>query len=373
MGGLMKNKSFLILLIFLILIFVISIVTFKPFFLNLLNKNKNLTSASEINENDYIMLSFKVSSKAVKFEKNGIEENLTLSRPLVLNDNQAYINDNFFKNVIEIVPSPHTKASDSSKNTIIIFILNNGSYQFAKVPNNVNKISYKYIIEQLPENNEDIVKVSFGQKKIRDIDLSFKDDNSVPLRSLFEKLGFRVNWIKSKNEIIVYNSYMKYLDVIKDAGNWTLPVIDNSYVYSYNSYEYKNFDNIELMDTLINPEVKAVIVTFWATWKEPQKRALIYYDRLYKKYEDLGIVVFGIPIDSEIKQKDLILSKLRELPLSYPILWSSDNKLKQYYNINTESATYLIDKKNKIRYENTGFTPADINNTEKALLALLNE
>jgi len=59
--------------------------------------------------------------------------------------------------------------------------------------------------------------------------------------------------------------------------------------------------------------------------------------------------------------------------LTYPILWDLENKVKQYYEINTLPTTYLIDKKDNIRYEHYGFTVEDVENTEKALITLLKE
>ena len=62
---------------------------------------------------------------------------------------------------------------------------------------------------------------------------------------------------------------------------------------------------------------QVVLLNFWATWCVPCKREIPALTALYRDYKELGFVVLGISVDSEIRS---IKPFAREMRMNYPVL-----------------------------------------------------
>ena len=174
---------------------------------------------------------------------------------------------------------------------------------------------------------------------------------------------------RNKNRSVIHPDTAKSpllipINQAKYAGDWELPVV-------VNSGDFGIQDKVKLSEVLANPDVKAVVITFWATWNEPCNMELPYLQKIWKEYKDNGLLILGITVDANPDFKDEIRWYINKLWVTYPIPWDIESKVKSFYDIGGIPVTYLIDKNGKIRYEHTGFTEELIEDLEKAIKELL--
>ncbi|HOJ16503.1 MAG TPA: TlpA disulfide reductase family protein [Caldisericia bacterium] len=138
-------------------------------------------------------------------------------------------------------------------------------------------------------------------------------------------------------------------DKARDAGDWELPIVANPGDFGIQ-------DKVKLSELLANPDVKAVVIDFWATWCEPCKEEMPYLEKVYKEYKDKGLAMLVITVDSSPQLEGDIKKDVEKLGVTYPIPWDMESKVKSFYGIGAIPVTYLIDKNGKIRVEHSGFS-----------------
>lgn len=139
------------------------------------------------------------------------------------------------------------------------------------------------------------------------------------------------------------------VDEARDAGDWELPIVANPGDFGVQ-------DKVKLSELLANPDVKAVVIDFWATWCEPCKEEMPYLEKVYKEYKDKGLAMLVITVDSSPQLENEIKKDVVDLGVTYPIPWDMESKVKSFYGIGAIPVTYLIDKSGKIRVEHSGFS-----------------
>jgi len=96
---------------------------------------------------------------------------------------------------------------------------------------------------------------------------------------------------------------------------------------------------------------KVVLLDFWATWCGPCRVDMPQVIQLYKKYNKKGFEIIGISLDNN----KLALDKyLKSNDMKLPQFFDGQgwkNKIAQDYGVKSIPATYLIDRKGKIRYK----------------------
>ncbi len=153
----------------------------------------------------------------------------------------------------------------------------------------------------------------------------------------------------------------------RDVGDWTLPIVANP------NPDLGINEEVNIQELLQNPDVKLVLVDFWATWCEPCKAEMPYLEELYTEYKDKGLECLVITIDSSKKLEDQILKDVEHLGVTYPIPWDLNSEVKNSYGIQAIPVTYLVDKNGKIRYEHSGFTEELIDHLWEAVGELIEE
>lgn len=87
---------------------------------------------------------------------------------------------------------------------------------------------------------------------------------------------------------------------------------------------------------------KLVFLNFWASWCVPCREEMPAMERLYQEFKDKGFVVVAVNLQD--KRKDA-LAFVKELKLTYPVLFDADNQVGLLYGAWGLPTTYLIGTK----------------------------
>ena len=85
-----------------------------------------------------------------------------------------------------------------------------------------------------------------------------------------------------------------------------------------------------------------IILNFWASWCSPCKDQLQIFEKIYRELGDEGFTVIAIATD-DIDEKYAV-----EQGLTYPVLKANDRVVREYGNINSVPATFLVDRSRRI-------------------------
>jgi thiol-disulfide isomerase/thioredoxin len=96
---------------------------------------------------------------------------------------------------------------------------------------------------------------------------------------------------------------------------------------------------------------KVLLIDFWATWCGPCKVDMPHVMKVYQKYNKKGFEIVGINLDRSRQAFDTYLAQ-NSIP--WPQYFDGkywNNDVATQYGVKAIPATYLIDKKGKIRYK----------------------
>jgi len=97
---------------------------------------------------------------------------------------------------------------------------------------------------------------------------------------------------------------------------------------------------------------QVVLINFWASWCGPCRKEMPKLEELHQKYKDLGVTILGINIDENIELSKKIL---RDITVSFPILFDQENKVSAIYSIEAMPATFLVDRSGNFRFRHDGY------------------
>ncbi len=112
---------------------------------------------------------------------------------------------------------------------------------------------------------------------------------------------------------------------------------------------------------------KVVLLDFWATWCMPCKVEMPNVVRIHKRFNKDGFEIIGISLDSN---RDALEKFIKSNEMSWPQYFDGkgwQNGLAEQYRVRAIPATYLIDKKGKIRYRS--LRGAELESAVQRLLA----
>jgi peroxiredoxin len=115
---------------------------------------------------------------------------------------------------------------------------------------------------------------------------------------------------------------------------------------------------------------QVVLINFWASWCGPCRQEMPHLDNIYRKYEALGFTVFGVNVEQDRKMADQVL---RDIPVSFPILFDEENRVSQDYDVDAMPATVLVDRDGVIRFMHRGYKPGYEQEYEKQVKTLIRE
>ncbi len=115
---------------------------------------------------------------------------------------------------------------------------------------------------------------------------------------------------------------------------------------------------------------QVVLINFWASWCGPCRQEMPKLDALYRKYQALGFTVFGINVEQDRTQADRVL---RDIPVSFPVLFDDDNGVSQQYGVDAMPMTVLVDRSGDVRFLHRGYKPGYEAEYERQIRALVKE
>lgn len=97
---------------------------------------------------------------------------------------------------------------------------------------------------------------------------------------------------------------------------------------------------------------KVVVVNFWATWCKPCKKEIPAFNRVYDRYKDRGVVMFGI------LQEDLdnhtLLNFASDHEMTYPIVRLDDGFARRFGVAGNIPTTFIYDQTGKRVHNEVG-------------------
>ncbi|PLW68125.1 TlpA family protein disulfide reductase [Pseudohalioglobus lutimaris] len=99
---------------------------------------------------------------------------------------------------------------------------------------------------------------------------------------------------------------------------------------------------------------EVVLINFWASWCGPCRQEMPELEALHQRYRDLGFTVFGINVEQDRSSAERIL---RDLGLSFPVLFDDDNQVSELYDVDAMPVTVLVDRNGEVRFAHKGYKP----------------
>ncbi|MBK8186996.1 MAG: TlpA family protein disulfide reductase [Cellvibrio sp.] len=113
-----------------------------------------------------------------------------------------------------------------------------------------------------------------------------------------------------------------------------------------------------------------VMLNFWASWCGPCRQEMPLLDAMSQRYSAAGFVLLGIDVEEDNTDAKKIV---KDLKISYPILFDTENKVSKLYSVETMPTTVMVDKKGKIRFINHGYKAGDENKYRDQIRELIKE
>ncbi len=91
---------------------------------------------------------------------------------------------------------------------------------------------------------------------------------------------------------------------------------------------------------------KAVVLNFWATWCQPCKIEMPWFEKLQKQYEPQGLQIIGVAMDDASKEE--IVKFAAHVRVSYPVLLGKEEVGNAYGGVQFLPATFYISRDGKV-------------------------
>ncbi len=101
---------------------------------------------------------------------------------------------------------------------------------------------------------------------------------------------------------------------------------------------------------------QVVLINFWASWCGPCRQEMPELEKVYQEYKDIGFTVFGVNVDND-KSKGLEAAAMANV--SFPILFDSDKKVSEQYDVQAMPTSVMIDRDGNVKYIHLGYKLGD--------------
>ena len=115
---------------------------------------------------------------------------------------------------------------------------------------------------------------------------------------------------------------------------------------------------------------QVVMINFWASWCGPCRQEMPLLEDLYKKYNALGFTLLGVNVEQDSSKAN---AYLRDISVSFPILFDTKNAVSKAYNISAMPSTVMVDRDGNLRYLHHGYKPGYEKEYQNQIKALIRE
>ncbi|MFH2057204.1 MAG: TlpA disulfide reductase family protein [bacterium] len=113
-----------------------------------------------------------------------------------------------------------------------------------------------------------------------------------------------------------------------------------------------------------------VYVDFWASWCVPCRKSFPWLQGLLERYQKEGLRIVAVNLDKDPKAAAKFL---RDMPVTFPIVYDSSGVLAKVYNLEAMPTSFVYDRNGVLRWQHLGFQPTDTLETEEMLFELIRE
>ena len=113
-----------------------------------------------------------------------------------------------------------------------------------------------------------------------------------------------------------------------------------------------------------------ILIDFWATWCTPCKHSLPHLQEFMEKYEEQGLTVLTISIDSP-KSQSKLKPYVRSKKFTFPVLLDANSEVLKQFNGNSIPFQVLLDKDGSVIETHIGYNPGDEKILEEKIVKLL--
>jgi len=101
---------------------------------------------------------------------------------------------------------------------------------------------------------------------------------------------------------------------------------------------------------------KITLLDVWATWCEPCRRSLPFYERLRAELTSRGFEVLAVSVD---ESDDDVRAFLAKAPVSFPVFHDPSGEIPGKLGAHAMPTSYLLDRDGNIRFRHDGFEVGD--------------
>ena len=128
----------------------------------------------------------------------------------------------------------------------------------------------------------------------------------------------------------------------------------------------QNGDNLKLSEL----RGKVILINFWASWCGPCRQEMPVLDQLYRHYRSLDFTILGVNVEQD---SDNAKTLLKDVSVSFPVLFDSENKVSKLYEVKGMPSTVLVDRDGNIRYVHMGYQPGTEAEYQSQIRSLIRE
>ena len=113
-----------------------------------------------------------------------------------------------------------------------------------------------------------------------------------------------------------------------------------------------------------------VLLNFWASWCGPCRQEMPILEQLNRQYHGKGVTLLGINVEPD---SAAAVSWLKATPVTFPILFDTDSKVSNLYEVAGMPNTVIIDRKGLVRYIHRGYAAGAENDYLNQIRGLIRE
>jgi thiol-disulfide isomerase/thioredoxin len=125
------------------------------------------------------------------------------------------------------------------------------------------------------------------------------------------------------------------------------------------SVEVKTLDGGSINIQEIENSGKPIVINFWATWCKPCKKELNAIAEVYEDWqEETGVKLIAISID-DTRSMSRVAPYVNASDWDYEVYLDPNGDLKRAMGVSTVPHTFLLNGKNEIVWQHTGYVDGD--------------